>query len=119
MILLANSTFEGTFYFSQAPKMADIPHGEEKNDLFSGIFPHFLNSPTISYYGDYIRLKAGGTTSAPTGDTTLALGFPAGSSGTTGDVIFVMPAGSSSYTLMLLDTPSTQYAQASANFQVG
>jgi hypothetical protein len=82
-----------------------------------------VDNPTsrdfTGYYGDYIRLKAGGTTSAPTADTTLALGFPAGSSGTTGDVIFVMPTGSSSYTLMLLDTPSTQYAQASANFQVG
>ena len=82
-----------------------------------------VDNPTsrdvTAYYGDYIRLKAGGTTSAPTGDTTLALDFPAGSSGTTGDVIFVMPTGSSSYTLMLLDTPSTQYAQASANFQVG
>jgi len=49
--LLANSTFEGTFYFSQAPKMADIPHREEKNDLFCGIFPHLLNSPTISLNG--------------------------------------------------------------------
>jgi hypothetical protein len=47
MILLANSTFEGTFYFSQAPKVVDIPHREEKNDLFCGIFPHFLHSPTI------------------------------------------------------------------------
>src|SRR6266436_7669682 len=48
VILLANSTFEGTFYFSQAPKAVDIPHQEEKNDLFCGIFPHFLNSPTLS-----------------------------------------------------------------------
>jgi len=45
--LLANSTFEGTFYFSQAPKAVDIPHQEEKKDLFCGIFPHFLNSPTV------------------------------------------------------------------------
>jgi len=48
LILFANSTFEGAFYFSQAPKVVDIPHREEKNDLFCGIFPHFLNSPTIS-----------------------------------------------------------------------
>ena len=46
-LLLANSTFEGTFYFSQAPKMVDIPHREEENGLFCDIFPHFLNSPTV------------------------------------------------------------------------
>ncbi len=51
MILLANSTLEGKFYFSQAPKVVDIPHREEKNDLFCGIFPHFLNSPTTSLTG--------------------------------------------------------------------
>src|SRR5260370_39471232 len=55
--VLANSTFEGTFYFFQAPKMADIPHREEKNDLFCGIFPHFLNSPTISLTGDHVRIS--------------------------------------------------------------
>jgi hypothetical protein len=55
--LLANSTFEGTFYFSQAPKMADIPHREEKNDLFCGISPHFLNSPTISLSGGSLTIE--------------------------------------------------------------
>jgi len=39
--LLANSTFEGTFYFSQAPKMADIPHREEKNAFFVVSFPTY------------------------------------------------------------------------------
>src|SRR5258708_7681302 len=48
-ILLANSTFEGTFYFSQARKVVHIPHREEKKDPFWGIFPHFLNSPTVSF----------------------------------------------------------------------
>src|SRR2546425_883689 len=48
-ILLANSTFEGTFYFSQAAKVVDIPYREEKSDLFCGIFPHFLNSPAVSF----------------------------------------------------------------------
>ena len=32
--------------------MADIPHREENNDLFCGIFPHLLNSPTISLTGE-------------------------------------------------------------------
>jgi hypothetical protein len=48
LTVLANSTFEGTFYFSQAPSVVDIPHREEKKDLYCGIFPHFLNSPTLS-----------------------------------------------------------------------
>ncbi|HKF36721.1 MAG TPA: hypothetical protein VKB35_07435, partial [Ktedonobacteraceae bacterium] len=47
-ILVAKSPFEGTFYFSQARKGVDIPHREEKNDLFCGIFLHFLNSPPVS-----------------------------------------------------------------------
>jgi hypothetical protein len=71
------------------------------------------------YYGDYIRLKSGDVTSAPTGDTTLPLGFDAGSSGSTGNVIFTMPSGSTSYTLIFLNTPAYQFPQATANFQVG
>ena len=71
------------------------------------------------YYGDYVRLKSGDATSAPTGDTTLPLSFAAGSSGSTGDVIFTMPSGSTSYTLILLNTPTYQFPQATANFQVG
>jgi hypothetical protein len=59
-----------------------------------------------AYWGDYLRLKSGDTTSAPTTDTTLPLSFAAGSSGATGDVPFVMPAGSTSYTLIFLSTPS-------------
>ncbi len=47
VILVANSTFEGKFYFSHASKLVDIPHRGEKNNLFGGIFPHFLNSPPV------------------------------------------------------------------------
>jgi len=71
------------------------------------------------YYGDYIRLKSGDATSAPTTDTTLPLSFAAGSSGATGNVTFIMPSGSTAYTLILLNTPAFQYTQATANFQVG
>jgi hypothetical protein len=70
------------------------------------------------YYGDYLRLKSGDATSAPSGDTTLPLSFAAGSSGGTGDVIFTMPSGSTSYTMIFLSTP-TYPTQATANFQVG
>lgn len=71
------------------------------------------------YYGDYIRLKSGDASQAPTTDTTLPLGFDAGSSGSTGNVIFVMPSGNASYSLIFLNTPSYQFPQATANFQVG
>jgi zinc ribbon protein len=71
------------------------------------------------YYGDYLRLKSGDTTSAPTGDSTLPLGFDAGSSGTSGNVIFIMPSGSTSYTLIYLANTYNNYAQTTANFQVG
>ena len=71
------------------------------------------------YYGDYMRLKSGDATSAPTGDATLPLSFAAGSTGTTGDVIFTMPSSSTSYTLIFLNTPAYQFNQATANFQVG
>jgi hypothetical protein len=47
-ILVAKSTFEGTFSCSQARKVVDIPHREEKHDLFCGIFPYFLSSPPVS-----------------------------------------------------------------------
>lgn len=71
------------------------------------------------YYGDYLRLKSGDAKNAPSGDSTLPLGFDARSSGTTGNVIFIMPSGSTSYTLIFLANTYTQYNQATANFQVG
>ena len=40
--------FRRDVLFFSSTKVVDIPHQEEKNDLFCGIFPHFLNSPTIS-----------------------------------------------------------------------
>ncbi len=70
------------------------------------------------YYGDYIRLKSGDATQAPN-DGTLPLGFDAGSSGSSGNVIFTMPSGSTSFTLIFLNTPAYQFPQATANFQVG
>ncbi len=81
-----------------------------------------VDNPTLQtfrgYYGDYLRLKSGDVTSSPD-DATLPLSFDAGSSGSTGDVIFIMPSGSSSYSLIFLNTPAYQFPQATANFQVG
>jgi len=71
------------------------------------------------YWGDYIRLKSGDATQAPASDTTLPLSFDAGSSGTTGDVLFTMPSGNTSYSLIFLASTYNNYAQSTANFQVG
>jgi hypothetical protein len=69
-----------------------------------------------AYYGDYFRLKSGDTTSAPSSSTDFPLSFAAGSSGGTGDVNFIMPASSTSYTLIFLSTPSFP-TSSSLNFQ--
>ncbi len=82
-----------------------------------------VDNPTSSdfngYWGDYIRLKSGNTTSAPTTDTTLPLNFAAGSTGSTGNVFFVMPQGSTSFTLMMLArSTSPPINAASTTFQI-
>ncbi len=83
-----------------------------------------VDNPTAhdfsAYWGDYFRLQSGGTTSAPDGSTNFPIGFPAGSSGTTGNVTFVMPQGSTAYTLILLGKPSAYppISQSTTNFQV-
>ncbi len=69
-----------------------------------------------AYWGDYLRLQSGGTKSEPSSDTDFPLTFAAGSTGTTGDVNFIMPSGSTSYTLLFLSTASNPTA-ASINFQ--
>ncbi len=69
------------------------------------------------YYGDYMRLKSGGTTSEPSTDTTVPLSFDAGSSGKTGVAIFQVPPGAS-YTFILLADTANNVSQASIDFQV-
>ena len=82
-----------------------------------------VDNPTSNdfnaYWGDYIRLKSGGVTSSPSTDTTFPIGFPAGSAGTTGSVIFLMPQNSTSFTLiMLAQNTSPPINQATVNFQI-
>ena len=48
LILVANSTFEGTFYLSQASKVVDIPHREEKKDFFVYLSPLFEFATNIN-----------------------------------------------------------------------
>jgi hypothetical protein len=78
------------------------------------------NQFTSGFPEDYMRLKAGGATSAPAGNTTLPLTVPANSSGATGVVAFQVPEGVTSYTLILLGKPniSPPISQSTTNFQV-
>jgi len=82
-----------------------------------------VDNPTSNdfsaYWGDYIRLKSGAITSSPSSDTTFPTSFAAGSAGTTGSVIFLMPQDSTSFTLiMLAQNSSPPISQATANFQI-
>jgi cytoskeletal protein RodZ len=76
------------------------------------------SSAFATYWGDYLRLQAGATTSAPTLDATIPTLIPAGSSGTTGSASFPVPAGTTSYTLLFLGNTTTGVSQASVNFQI-
>jgi len=71
-----------------------------------------------TYWGDYLRLKAGDTTSAPTPYATIPTLIPAGSSGKTGSASFPVPAGNTSYTLLFLGNTTTGVGQASVHFQI-
>ena len=81
-----------------------------------------VNNPSANdftgYDGDYVRLTAGSATSAPASGSNFPTGFSANSTGTTGTLIFAVPEGNTSYTLMLLNTSSTPFTQATAVFQV-
>jgi hypothetical protein len=76
------------------------------------------SSAFATYWGDYLRLQAGATTSAPTAYATIPTLIPAGSSGTTGSASFPVPAGTTSYTLLFLGNTTTGVSQASVNFQI-
>lgn len=69
----------------------------------------------IAYWGDYIRLKSSSATSAPD-SSTLGTSFAAGSTGTKGDVVFIMPDNSTSFTLLLGNTSNGE-TQVPGNFQ--
>ncbi|MDQ2903812.1 MAG: hypothetical protein M3Y81_09695 [Chloroflexota bacterium] len=73
-----------------------------------------------AYYGNYIRLQAGGTTVSPDSSTNFPTSFAAQSTGTTGTVIFIVPDNTSSFTLILLAQPNSSPAisQASTTFQI-
>ena len=78
------------------------------------------NQFTSGFPEEYMRLKSGGATSAPAGNSTLPITVPANSSGAAGVVAFQVPEGVTSYTLILLGKPniSPPISQSTTNFQV-
>jgi hypothetical protein len=73
----------------------------------------------IGYVGSFIRLKSGDTTTSPTSDSTFPTSVPASSSGTTGTVVFLMPQGSTAFTLiMLMQSGNPPINQVTSNFQI-
>ncbi|TMF45898.1 MAG: hypothetical protein E6I32_12370 [Chloroflexi bacterium] len=72
----------------------------------------------IGYVGDFMRLKSGDTTTSPTSDSTFPTSVPASSSGTTGTVVFLMPQGSTAFTLIMLMQSNPPVNQVTANFQI-
>ena len=68
--------------------------------------------------GNYMRLKAGSTTNAPTPTSTFPPSVGAKATGTTGTAVFLVPQDITSYTFILVADPTSQVNQASANFQI-
>jgi hypothetical protein len=67
---------------------------------------------------DYMRLKAGSTTSAPTPLSTFPASIGAKTTGTTGAAVFLVPQDITSYTFILVADPAAQVNQASTDFQI-
>lgn len=70
-----------------------------------------------AYYGDIARLSAGGTTNAPTSDSTFPIPVSSQASGTA-TLIFLVPQGSSAYTLVMLATSSPPAQQVTVQFTI-
>jgi len=67
---------------------------------------------------DYMRLKAGSTTGAPTPLSTFPPSVGAKTTGTTATVVFLVPKEITSYTFILVADPAAQVNQASTDFQI-
>lgn len=66
---------------------------------------------------DYMRVKAGGQTSAPVA-TTVPVSFATGETGKTGTATFLIPQNSTAGTLILLSQDPGGSGQATTNFQL-
>ncbi len=71
------------------------------------------------YWGDYVRLQTGSTKATPESGTQLPLNVSSGQTNQTGTALFLVPQGSTSFTLLLLVSQSTGATQeASIPFQI-
>ena len=71
-----------------------------------------------AYPGDYIRLQTGDTKTSPESDT-IPLSAASGQTNQTGNALFLVPQGSTSFTLLLLANTSTGATQqATIPFQI-
>ena len=66
---------------------------------------------------DYMRLKSGNTTASPEA-STLPVSFATGVMGKTGTVTFLLPQGSTAFTLILLPQNQSGVDQTSTDFQL-
>ncbi|GHO42331.1 zinc ribbon domain-containing protein [Ktedonospora formicarum] len=72
-----------------------------------------------AYYGDYIRLKSGDTLNSPDGNSNLPTAINANQSNITGTAVFLMPQGTTDFSFILLNTPSTgSVPQQTIDFQI-
>jgi hypothetical protein len=79
-----------------------------------------VNSSTTNFENnpaDYIRLQAGGTSSEPDDTTTFPLGVPTATNAS-GVFAFLVPQGSSSFTLVMLAQDSGTVPQVTQAFQI-
>lgn len=71
------------------------------------------------YWGDFVRLKAGGTVASPDSSCNLPLGVQAGQTNVISTCAFLVPQGNTDYTLQLLPNSSTgATTEATIPFQI-
>ncbi len=75
-------------------------------------------STVSEYWNTSMRLKAGDVTSSPETSGNLPTDYPAGSTGKTGNAIFLVPQGNTAFTFILLANSSGSVPQTSVDFQV-
>lgn len=72
-----------------------------------------------AFYGDYMRLKSGDTLNSPDVNSNLPLTINTNQSNVTGTAVFIMPQGTTDFSFILLNTPSTgSVPQQTIDFQI-
>ena len=82
-----------------------------------------IDNPTTNdfngYWGDYVRLSAGGAVASPDSSCNLPLSVKAGQTNATGTCAFLVPQGNANYTFQLLPNSSTgSTTEATIPFQI-